>query len=142
MKKIVLYCGIACLMVPGIASADLLTCQADFNTLLNQYVTDSTSNPPTQAVCVSPKGTAQVQALNAMLGCPEVDLVFDSRFVKGPMGLKECQTTIYQRCNGIMNFETQLIGDLAGGDASKWKKFLKDEDPGGGCNAVQSIIAP
>lgn len=127
-------------MVPGIASADLATCQAEFDSLLGQYVTDSASNPPTQVVCVSPRGTAQVQALNAMLNCPEQDLVFDSRFVKGPMGLKQCQTTIYQRCKGITDYETQLTTDLAGGDAAKWKKFLQDEDPGGGCNAVQSLL--
>lgn len=140
MKKLVLYIGIACLMVPGIASADLLTCQADFNSLLGQYVADSASNPPTQAVCVSPNGTAQVQALNAMLSCPEVDLVFDARFVKGAMGAKSCQITIYQRCKGITDFEVQSNTDLAGKEAGQWKKFLQDEDAGGGCNSVQNLI--
>jgi hypothetical protein len=141
MKKILLYCGIACLMVPGIASADLATCQADFNTLLGQYVTDSTANenPAIQAVCVSTQGSPEVQALSAMLVCEE-DLVFDARFVKGAMGAKSCQITIYIRCKSLMNPEVQLTSDLAGSEASKWKQFLKDEDPGGGCNAVQSLL--
>jgi len=128
-------------MMPGIASADLATCQAEFNSLLGQYVTDSTANgnPAIQAVCVSKQGSPEVQALSAMLVCEE-DLVFDARFVKGAMGAKSCQITIYIRCKGITVPEVQSNSDLAGSDASQWKQFLKDEDTGGGCNAVQSLI--